>query len=59
MFFPIGGSIGLVKELRTVIEETNEQELALMPLAEGYVTNEYQEVFDLVEAFENLRFKRL
>ena len=59
VFFPIGGSIGLVKELRTVIEETNEQELALMPLAEGYVTNEYQEVFDLVEAFENLRFKKI
>ncbi len=59
VFFPIGGSIGLVKELRTVIEETNEQELALMPLAEGYVTDEYQEVFDLVEAFENLRFKKI
>ena len=45
-----------MKELRTVIEESNEQEMALMPLAEGYVTDEYQEVFDLVEA-ENLGLK--
>lgn len=59
MLFPISGVFSVAKDLETVVQVSGTQEMALLPMAQEDSNEELDELFEIIEIYDNLTVKKI